>query len=191
LPPLCGVSLGPLPAGTALREGRFQTLDVGITVRRALGQALEDDRVEFRRHVRTVSRRRRRLLIQVCGQGLYGGAAGERRLPRYQEVRERANAVDVAAGVEDGHTAVERSGAENASMRVHLGVSVRRAFEAGIIASCFDIYEYNYFTVERFKIAGKDKLTPGNHTIRLEFKYDGGNHLAQRDHNPGRLDTCV
>jgi arylsulfatase len=35
-------------------------------------------------------------------------------------------------------------------------------------------YEYNYFTVERFKIAGKDKLTPGKHSIRFEFKYDGG-----------------
>ena len=35
-------------------------------------------------------------------------------------------------------------------------------------------YEYNYFTVERFKIAGKDRLTPGKHTIQFEFKYDGG-----------------
>ena len=35
-------------------------------------------------------------------------------------------------------------------------------------------YEYNYFTVERFKIAGKDKLTPGKHTVRFAFKYDGG-----------------
>jgi arylsulfatase len=35
-------------------------------------------------------------------------------------------------------------------------------------------YEYNYFTVERSKIAAKDKLTPGKHTIRFEFKYDGG-----------------
>ena len=34
-------------------------------------------------------------------------------------------------------------------------------------------YEYNYFTVERFKIAGRDKLTPGKHAIRFEFKYDG------------------
>jgi arylsulfatase len=36
------------------------------------------------------------------------------------------------------------------------------------------IYEYNYFTVERFKVAGKDALTPGKHTLRFEFKYDGG-----------------
>src|SRR5262249_50833837 len=35
-------------------------------------------------------------------------------------------------------------------------------------------YDYNYFTVERFTIAGSDKLTPGRHTIRFEFKYDGG-----------------
>src|SRR5262249_38756337 len=35
-------------------------------------------------------------------------------------------------------------------------------------------YEYNYFTVERFKIASKDTLPPGQHTVRFEFKYDGG-----------------
>jgi arylsulfatase len=35
-------------------------------------------------------------------------------------------------------------------------------------------YEYNYFTVERFKIVSKDSLTPGQHTVRFEFKYDGG-----------------
>lgn len=35
-------------------------------------------------------------------------------------------------------------------------------------------YEYNYLTVERYKIAAKDKLAPGKHTIRFEFKYDGG-----------------
>jgi arylsulfatase len=36
------------------------------------------------------------------------------------------------------------------------------------------MYEYNDFTVERFKIASKDKLAPGKHTVRFEFKYDGG-----------------
>src|SRR5262249_13067989 len=35
-------------------------------------------------------------------------------------------------------------------------------------------YEYNRFTVNRYKIAAKDKLKPGSHTIRFEFKYDGG-----------------
>src|SRR5262249_4116375 len=35
-------------------------------------------------------------------------------------------------------------------------------------------YEYNYFTVERSKIASKDGVTPGKHTVRFEFKYDGG-----------------
>jgi arylsulfatase len=34
--------------------------------------------------------------------------------------------------------------------------------------------EYNNFTVERFKITGKDALTPGKHSVRFEFKYDGG-----------------
>src|SRR5262249_21576478 len=36
------------------------------------------------------------------------------------------------------------------------------------------MYEYNYFTVERTNIAGKEKLAPGKHAIRFEFKYDGG-----------------
>jgi arylsulfatase len=35
-------------------------------------------------------------------------------------------------------------------------------------------YEYNYFTVERFKIAGKEALSSGKHTVRFEFGYDGG-----------------
>jgi arylsulfatase len=35
-------------------------------------------------------------------------------------------------------------------------------------------FEYNYFTVERFKIVSNDTLTPGKHTIRFEFRYDGG-----------------
>jgi hypothetical protein len=35
-------------------------------------------------------------------------------------------------------------------------------------------YEYNYFNIDRFKIASPDKLPPGPATIRVEFKYDGG-----------------
>jgi arylsulfatase len=35
------------------------------------------------------------------------------------------------------------------------------------------IFEYNYFTQERYKIAGPEKLPPGKSTIRFEFKYDG------------------
>ena len=34
-------------------------------------------------------------------------------------------------------------------------------------------YEYNYFNLERFKIASPDPLRPGSATIRVEFKYDG------------------
>src|SRR5262249_45351208 len=35
-------------------------------------------------------------------------------------------------------------------------------------------HEDNYFTVERVKIAGKDKLTPRKPTLPFQFKYDGG-----------------
>jgi arylsulfatase A-like enzyme len=35
-------------------------------------------------------------------------------------------------------------------------------------------YEYNWFTQTRYKISAPEKLTPGKHTIRVEFHYDGG-----------------
>jgi arylsulfatase len=35
-------------------------------------------------------------------------------------------------------------------------------------------YDYNYFTTERYRIASKEVLKPGQHTVRFEFKYDGG-----------------
>jgi arylsulfatase A-like enzyme len=35
-------------------------------------------------------------------------------------------------------------------------------------------YGYNRFTVERTRIVGAEKLAPGPHTIRFEFRYDGG-----------------
>jgi arylsulfatase len=35
-------------------------------------------------------------------------------------------------------------------------------------------YEYNFFMVERYKVASKDALAPGKHALRMEFKYDGG-----------------
>jgi arylsulfatase len=36
------------------------------------------------------------------------------------------------------------------------------------------VYEYNYFSVERSRVASPEKLSPGPATIRVEFKYDGG-----------------
>jgi arylsulfatase A-like enzyme len=36
------------------------------------------------------------------------------------------------------------------------------------------VFYYNLVGVERTSIAGKDALTVGKHTIRLDFKYDGG-----------------
>jgi len=35
------------------------------------------------------------------------------------------------------------------------------------------IYEYNWFSQDRYKVTSADKLSPGPATIRLEFKYDG------------------
>src|SRR5262249_14265780 len=37
-------------------------------------------------------------------------------------------------------------------------------------------YEYNWFTQDRYRVAGKDKLPPGPAAIRIEFKYDGGGY---------------
>jgi hypothetical protein len=36
------------------------------------------------------------------------------------------------------------------------------------------IYEYNWFSQQRYKVQSSDKLTPGPATVRMEFKYDGG-----------------
>jgi len=36
------------------------------------------------------------------------------------------------------------------------------------------VFDYNLAGVAHYNIAGKDKLTPGSHTIVYDFKYDGG-----------------
>lgn len=36
------------------------------------------------------------------------------------------------------------------------------------------MFHYNLAGVERYTIAGKDKLIPGRHVITLDFNYDGG-----------------
>jgi len=36
------------------------------------------------------------------------------------------------------------------------------------------VFYYNLVGVDRTSISGKDALTPGKHTIQLDFKYDGG-----------------
>lgn len=36
------------------------------------------------------------------------------------------------------------------------------------------VFHYNLVGVERYNIAGKDKLTPGKHTLVYQFKFDGG-----------------
>ena len=35
-------------------------------------------------------------------------------------------------------------------------------------------YEYNWFSQQRYKVTGAEKLPPGPATIRVDFKYDGG-----------------
>jgi arylsulfatase len=36
------------------------------------------------------------------------------------------------------------------------------------------VFHYNLAGVERYTVAGKDKLTPGKHVVTLDFNYDGG-----------------
>lgn len=36
------------------------------------------------------------------------------------------------------------------------------------------VFHYNLCGVERYTVAGKDKLTPGKHVVTLDFNYDGG-----------------
>jgi hypothetical protein len=35
-------------------------------------------------------------------------------------------------------------------------------------------YEYNWFSMSRYRVTSSDKLPPGKSTVRIEFKYDGG-----------------
>ncbi len=35
-------------------------------------------------------------------------------------------------------------------------------------------YDYNFLGLERYTVAGTQKLAPGKSTIRFEFAYDGG-----------------
>lgn len=36
------------------------------------------------------------------------------------------------------------------------------------------VFHYNFVDVAHFDVAGKDSLTPGKHTIEMQFAYDGG-----------------
>jgi hypothetical protein len=36
------------------------------------------------------------------------------------------------------------------------------------------VFHYNTVDIYRYTVAGKEKLTPGSHTILVDFKYDGG-----------------
>ena len=36
------------------------------------------------------------------------------------------------------------------------------------------MYEYNWFSQNRYIVRSPDALVPGKHTIRVEFDYDGG-----------------
>ena len=36
------------------------------------------------------------------------------------------------------------------------------------------VYTYNYLGLERYTVAGEQKLTPGKHVITLDFNYAGG-----------------
>ena len=36
------------------------------------------------------------------------------------------------------------------------------------------VYEYNRFTQDRYKVGAPDRLGAGKHTVRAEFRYDGG-----------------
>jgi hypothetical protein len=35
-------------------------------------------------------------------------------------------------------------------------------------------YDYNFLGMQRFTVAAGQKLTPGKHTIKFDFAYDGG-----------------
>ena len=58
-------------------------------------------------------------------------------------------------------------------------------------STCCDgkpVFHYNLVGVQRYNVAGPDKLSPGKHTVVVDFKYDGGGHRQRwtRDALGGR-----
>src|SRR5262249_12844828 len=36
------------------------------------------------------------------------------------------------------------------------------------------VFHYNFCDIAHYEVAGKDALTPGKHTVKVDFAYDGG-----------------
>jgi hypothetical protein len=62
------------------------------------------------------------------------------------------------------------------------------------------VYCYNVFGLQRFKIAGEDRVGAGEHQVRVEFAYDGGGlgkggdvtlYLDGQQVGEGRVETTV
>src|SRR5262249_33966749 len=92
------IAIGPNVHATA-GQRCVHTVHVGESLPRILGQAAEDNGLKVGRGVGAASQQAFRFLVQMRREHLHARAAGERRLPGEEEVRERAQTVDVAAGV--------------------------------------------------------------------------------------------
>jgi len=62
------------------------------------------------------------------------------------------------------------------------------------------VYEYNWFTQERYKIRSSETIKPGRNVIKVDFKYDGGGiakggyvtlYLNDKKVGEGRVDKTV
>src|SRR5262245_4135332 len=76
-PPPGRLQLRPPADSMTLRESRVQALGIWKPRRRIFGQAAEDDGFEVERYVGTVVGQRLGFLVQVRGQHLHRGSAGE------------------------------------------------------------------------------------------------------------------
>jgi arylsulfatase len=91
----------------------------------------------------------------------------------------------------DGETRIPEGGApdlKNKSFKIGADVEIPASGASGVIATqggrfngwglyLLDgkpVFHYNLVGVRRFTVAGKEKLTPGQHVILVDFKYDGG-----------------
>jgi arylsulfatase len=91
----------------------------------------------------------------------------------------------------DGMTRIPEGTApdlKNKSYRIGADVDIPEAGANGVIATqggrfngwglylqdTKPVFHYNLVGVQRFTIAGKEKLAPGKHVIVVDFKYDGG-----------------
>ncbi len=101
----------------------------------------------------------------IAGRTSFTYYAGARRIPESSSPNIKNKSHTITAEVE-----IPEGGAEGALVAAGGVVGGYALF----IKDGKPAYEYNCFTQNRFKVTSPEKLAPGKHALRVEFKYDGG-----------------